>query len=297
MATQDTPPPLPHPHRSVLIGTSLGEESDQVVRAGLAVARAAGAQVHFVHAVPEEPRLAGPESGLSEDLNGELAAWCERRLGEQVERLGIGRAELAAAEVLPGAPHRVLINAAAGADLIVVGATGAGPLAAEHLGSTADRVLRKASCPVLLVRGELRVPPARVLAPVDLSPLSAELFRRGLQLLGQLAQQGGIGLRALYVARFLREPSFAEAQRQLGEELGRFVRDNGAGPPFTVETAVLLGEPWFEILRELGERPADLVLLGTHGRGGLDRLMMGSVAAAVARRAPGSVLLISPAPE
>lgn len=54
-----------------------------------------------------------------------------------------------------------------------------GPFAAELLGSTADRVLRKASCPVLIVRGELPVPPRRVLAPVDPSTLSGDSFRCG----------------------------------------------------------------------------------------------------------------------
>ena len=70
--------------------------------------------------------------------------------------------------------------------------------------------------------------------------------------------------------------------------------ENRREAPVHVETAVLSGEARFEILRELEERPVDLVVLGTHGRGGLDRLVLGSVAATVARQAPCSVLLISP---
>jgi nucleotide-binding universal stress UspA family protein len=61
-----------------------------------------------------------------------------------------------------------------------------------------------------------------------------------------------------------------------------------------VETAVLSGEPRVEILRELEERPADLVVLGTHGRGGWDRLVLGSVASTVARKALCSVLVVPP---
>ena len=48
------------------------------------------------------------------------------------------------------------------------------------------------------------------------------------------------------------------------------------------------------VIARLTERPVDLVILGTHGRGGLDRLMIGSVAATVARKALCSVLVISP---
>lgn len=158
------------PLRTVLIGTVLESKNDPVVRAGLAIARAVGARVHLVHAVP---RNLSPATGLRAALSEELRAWCKEKLLEQIDRMGIGKPEqLAGTEVQPGEPHRVLVDMAqqTGADLIVVGATGCGPFAAELLGSTADRVLRKAACPVLVVRGELLVPPRRVLAPVDLSP-------------------------------------------------------------------------------------------------------------------------------
>lgn len=298
--------PPHHPLRTVLIGTSLGEESDSVVRSGLAVARAAGARVHLVHAFPDGPQLAGPEAGLGEDFTEEMRFWCEEKLREQTGRLGLGEPELSRAEAVAGPPHRVLIETAqrARADLIVVGATDSGPLAVELLGSTADRVLRKATCPVLLVRGGLRMPPRRVLAPVDLSPLSGDAYRCGLDLLGQLGKGGEIEVRAVYALSFMDKlaelhrkegaVSFEETERASGEELRRFVLENGVNAPFEVETALLPGEARFEILHELREHPADLVVLGTHGRGGLDRLMMGSVASAVARKAPCSVLLISP---
>jgi nucleotide-binding universal stress UspA family protein len=178
-----------HPLQTVLIGSSLGDESDQVVRSGLAVARAAGARVLLVHVVEIEPHLVNVQAGLAADLTAEQVAGREESLHRQIERLGVGGLELAGARVLTGAPHRVLVETArsAGADLIVVGAAGAGPFA-ELLGSTADRVVRKASCPVLLVRGQLRVPPRRILAPVDLSSISGDAFRCGLDLLAQLSR-------------------------------------------------------------------------------------------------------------
>jgi nucleotide-binding universal stress UspA family protein len=308
--TIPSPPAVPasshRPLRIVLVGSSLGEESDRIVRAGLEVARTAGARVLLVHAAPDEPRMIGLETGLGEDYFRERFRELAGRLREQIERLGIGAHELAGAEVAAGAPHRVLVEAArtAGADLMVVGATGSGPLAAELLGSTAERVARKAACPVLLARGELPVPPRRVLAPVDLSSLSGDAFRCGLHLLAQLAKEGEIEVRAVYALSFLEglalqrrgeEPvSRDEAERSAAEALQRFVLENRPEPPLRVETAVLPGEARFEILDELKERAADLVVLGTHGRGGLDRLMLGSVAATVARKAPCSVLLISP---
>lgn len=149
------------PLRTVLCGTLLDAGSDPVVRAALAVARAAGARLHLVHAVPGGPQLTGPESGPGDDAGLELMAWCETRLREQIARLGIREAELSGAEILAGAPDRVLIDAArkAGAGLLVIGAVGSGPRDGGPLGSTADRVLREAACPVLVLRDELLISP------------------------------------------------------------------------------------------------------------------------------------------
>lgn len=311
MSFQSDSSPLASRHsplRTVLIGTSLEDESDNVVRAGLAVARAARARVYLVHAAAPEAPLVGYEPGLDLKLAQEDLAARDEQLRRQIARLGIGEEELAGREVLAGAPHRLLTEAAgqSGAGLIVLGATGAGPLAAELLGSTADRVLRKATCPVLVVRGELRLPPKRVLAPVDLSALSGDAFHCGLHLLAQLASGGEVEVRAVYALGFLdalqrrkegqgERASFTDVERHIAGELERFVLENRpSGLPFEVETAVLSGEARFEILDELKAHPADLVVLGTHGRGGLDRLMLGSVAATIARKAPCSVLLVSP---
>ena len=63
------------PLHTVLIGTSLEDESDPVVRAGLAVARAVGARVYLVHAAAIEPLLASLETGLGPELIAEQLAW------------------------------------------------------------------------------------------------------------------------------------------------------------------------------------------------------------------------------
>lgn len=288
----------------VLIGTSLGEESDQVVRSGLAVARAAGARAFLMHAAQLEPMLVGYEAGAGPALEHEQLAQCGKELRRQIERLGLGGPELAGSRVLTGAPHRVLTETAKeiGADLIVVGATGSGPFAAELLGSTADRVLRKAVCPVLVVRGELPVPPRRVLAPVDLSPLSGDSFRCGLGMLAQLAGNTEVQVRTVHALSLLDALAFRQrtgtsveqAERHASAQLQQFILENQSGVPFPVKTAVVPGEPRVEILRELEEHPADLLILGTHGRGGMDRLVLGSVASTVARKAPCSVLVIPP---
>jgi nucleotide-binding universal stress UspA family protein len=300
MSIEQSCGPLVRPHRAlrtVLAGTTLGEESDEVVRAALAVARAAGARVHLVHATQAEPQRAGFDIGAGPMIDPELIARLGEELDAQVRRVGIQPQELGGAEVRTGVPHRILMQAAqqAGADLIVVGATAAGPFAAELLGSTADRVLRQALCPVLIVRGELRIPPRTVLAPVDLSTLSGDSFHCGLHLLAQLAGGGETQVQAVYALSFLGSlPDPRHARQEADHELRRFVLENRPEVPFPVDATLLEGEPRWAILQALERQPADLLVLGTHGRSGLDRLMLGSVASTVARKAPCSVLVISP---
>jgi universal stress protein E len=166
--------------------------------------------------------------------------------------------------------------------------------------------VRKAPCPVLVARGELRLPLQRVLAPVDLSPLSKDAFRFGLNLVSQLAWRGEAEVRAVYALSFLDalalqrqtqktgEISFEQPERGEAGALRRLVLESSEETPLHLEAAVLQGEARFEILREVSRNPVDLVMLGTHGRSGLDRLVLGSVASTVARKVSCSVLLISP---
>jgi nucleotide-binding universal stress UspA family protein len=87
-----------------------------------------------------------------------------------------------------------------------------------------------------------------------------------------------------------------EAVRRGLEEQLRNVRP--ADPGIPVEHQMLLGNPVAEILRLAGERFCDLIVMGTHGRRGLGRLLMGSVAEQVVRQAPCLVLTLkNPAPE
>jgi nucleotide-binding universal stress UspA family protein len=63
-------------------------------------------------------------------------------------------------------------------------------------------------------------------------------------------------------------------------------------PRIDVRHVLLAGDPAGEIIRYATEARADLIVLGTHGRTGLDRLLMGSVAEKVLRGAPCSVLVV-----
>ena len=285
----------------ILIGSSLSAESDHVVEIALALARGSNARVYLAHAYNYP---VGYDS-MPSNLPGEEALWLESerkmfegQLADQVLRTGLVEKLGAPPMALAGASHKVLLEVAAslGVDLIVIGAADAGRRW-PTFGSTADRVIRKSNCPVLVVRPGSAFPPARVLAPVDLSTASAGALSAGLDLL--TAAGGPATAEVLFVLNPIeRDGSIQFTPEQVSrfatEELHRFVDTHLSATPAHLERRVRTGYPREEILAEIGDTPTDLVLLGTHGRSGLERLLIGSVAADVLREAPCNVLVIPP---
>lgn len=299
--TQDADRSLPTP--TVVIGTSLTAASDAVVTAGIAAARALGGRAYVVHAYPLPAAYYGTPAGLAtvhpQLLDAERAAQ-RQRLEAQLDR--VGEASERPETVLEmGVAHRLLLDSASDleADLLVVGATeSTGPFA-PLLGSTADRVLRKATVPVLVVRGHLRMPPRSVLAPIDLSPASGDVLRRGLALLARLhgGQAGTASVDPLFVLRETERrgsEQFSPDQidRLAREELGRQIDAVDPEDAWHLRGRVRHGHAGHEILADLAERPVDIAMLGTHGHSGFERFLLGSVATGVAQRADCSVLVL-----
>jgi nucleotide-binding universal stress UspA family protein len=289
----------------LVVGSSLEEGSDEVVRTALALAEAAGAEVDLIHALAPLPRFLGEEPVDPAKLREGALARHREALRRQAEEAGAPAGEVRRREVLEGPPAWALVEAAREGDagLIVVGAKVPGKALRERLGSTADRVVRTAHCPVLVVRPALRVPPARVVAAVDLSPLSTEAIRVGLALLAQVAGKAPVRVDVLHVHTFLKfvadrqaDPKLTEeeAERRSAAELAAFVEREQAETPLRLRAVPGSGDPRIEILRALG-RGVDLAVLGTHGRSGFDRFLVGSVASTVVRQARCSVLVVPPA--
>lgn len=145
-----------------------------------------------------------------------------------------------------------------------------------------------------------RFAPKRILAPVDLSPAS----RKTLGWAGLLARAWSAELEVLYAdwwepPRYFTESQIAELTRQALEhrrsvhrELEALVRESaGAGLPHAV--TVVEGRPAPAILERAEAHAADLIVIGSHGRTGLARFRLGSVAEEVTREAGRPVLVVN----
>jgi nucleotide-binding universal stress UspA family protein len=297
--------------RTVLIGTSATGASDLVVSNGLRAARACGAKVHLVHAFQAPLAYAADEPyGAPLYVPEAIEARREARLrllAAQAARMGIRGDEEAGRTVMEGPPYLVVADTAAeiGADLVVVGAAEGWERLKKHLGSTADRVVREASCPVLVTRGALAVPPRHVLFGVDLSPISGEALRQGLEIVAAMGGASGAGATATATALLVvevesvvldtaYEPAvLARVHPAAREELARFIVDHCPHQPWCVKPVLRIGaSAAAEVLALAEEQESDLVVVGTHGRRGLPRLLLGSVADRVLRNAAHSVLVV-----
>jgi nucleotide-binding universal stress UspA family protein len=274
----------------VLAGTSLGPESDAVVRAALRLARAGRGRVYLAHAL-EPPPVPGGAMGFAL-VEPQLAARARATLLEQLDRVGASTGEIAGFEADVGQAGAVLCAAAErlNADVVVVAAVAASPPLLHRVGSTVHHLLREGSRPVLVVKGEPRIPPARVLAALDLSPLAGDSLRCGLALLCGTTSGEPPELVAVHAV----DESHGEPVERPREALASFIEEHTADYAGPIRSEVRQGDAVAEILAAGEREQPDLVLLGTHGRSGWQRLRLGSVAEAVLHHAPTSVLVVPP---
>lgn len=283
---------------TIVVGDALTPGSDRVLATARELARSFGARLRLLHAEPRAVDLAGGLGG-EDALRRQRRAGVERELAEHAARLGVTAAELDGVACEEGVVYHALAEAVRrGADLLVVGAHEGSGLSGMF-GTTAARVLRNATRPVLVVRGGLTRPPRRVLLPVDLSPLSADAFRAGLDLVAAWAGDR-IEAEALFVLTEIDRRSHqvsrqGDAREAAVAALFRFVANHRGEFAGEIAERVCEGEPRAEILHRIGVYQPDLVVLGTHGRSGFELLLAGSVAEGVVREAGCSCLVVPPA--
>jgi len=132
-----------------------------------------------------------------------------------------------------------------------------------------------------------------ILHPTDLSESSADAFH----LACSLASIHHARLVVVYivqtpVAAYVGGAPMLEPGSSLQEIQANMAELRPADPTVAVEHRVLYGEPAEQILRLAGDLNCDLIVLGTHGRSGLPRLVLGSVAEEVVRKACCPVLTV-----
>jgi nucleotide-binding universal stress UspA family protein len=293
-------------HR-VLFATDFSDCAMKAEAYAACISEAYHAPVEIFHVLELYPGL-DPEYPINQVYVDQLRRETDAQLAEAERRFQDKRLNATVRYVL-GVPSVQICAAAAEshADLIVLGTRGKTGLEHLLLGSTAERVVIKAPCPVLTVclsgsrtGGEAVAVPAagfrHILAPVDFSDYSLNALEYAVQVAKQLKATVTIlhilepvsyGLDLTLIHTSERERTRAHIEAEL-DRLVQAITLEG----LTVHRAIRGGTPADSLLHFIGENRCDLVVMGTHGRRGLSHLVNGSVAEAVLRRAACPVLTV-----
>ncbi len=291
----------------MLVPVDFSGESFRAVDFALALARRFGATVHLVYVYEDKPQFSSmvntPELFSDQEIAGRLKNEVHRRFSIDLPtqnchfRTGRPSTEICAAA------HKL------NADLIVIATHGRTGLKHLTLGSTAEKTVRHAPCPVLVVREATRGPIKtategivieKILVPVDFS----ECAREGAKYASVFATRVGADLLLMHVA-YPRNytasdptvvppewPQLVETARLLAEDNLEKIVNFLPLVGISAETVVAIGTPIEKLVEETARPDVDMVITSTHGFTGLRHVLLGSTAEQLVRLAHCPVLVV-----
>ena len=275
------------PLTSILASTDFSPPSRHATERAARLAHETGARLTLMHALPSQP-LAELRQWLSTHPAAEQLVLEHTR--KQLQQLAD---DLAASRRVQVATHLATGNVldeiglqadAIDATLVVLGARGVGFLRRLVMGTTSERLLRRATRPLLVVRQAPHEPYRRALVALDFSPWSA----RSLALARRVAPHGKLLLFSAFQVPFEEKLQFAgvdtatieryrqQARAAATQKLHALASEQGlkAGQ---YEACIVEGDASQRIVEQEQEHGCDLVVLGKHGQSAAEDLLLGSV--------------------
>jgi nucleotide-binding universal stress UspA family protein len=295
----------------ILVPLDGSEQSEQIIGFCSPLAKAAGSAVTLLHVI--DPNMVsfygladllptGPDL-VANERNQALAYLhgVQTRLSD----LGLD-VEI---HVMLGVPAEAIVSYAQerGAGLIAMSTHGRSGVARWALGSVADRVLHTAATPLLLYKPQREATPSvpairRVLLPLDGSPLAeqarplAALVAKALSVSVEVVRVLDLGHYGVFTTPYQEGNESAgglwrmlveEAETELAAAV-RALTDEGV----SAEPRLLRGDPASRLIELAHRTQGSLIVMTTHGRSGMERLLLGSVAEKVVRGAECPVLMV-----
>jgi nucleotide-binding universal stress UspA family protein len=281
----------------VLCPVDFSAGSDRAMRVAIRIANERDAELILFHAW-HAPATTGDYTFPNRSVM-EIADVARAALEDELRRATELGARKVATKLTNGPAWSMIVEALQepSFELAVMGTEGLTGSRNFLLGSVAERVVRHAPRPVLTIRpdGEL-APFANALVPVDFSASSHD----AMALAAEMITRDGLGITLLYVVEAspferaeLLVPGVGEVlDKRAAEMLDAWAAELRPKVAVPVNTRLAIGRPGPEVLAILDEdRSFDLVVTGSHGRTGIRRVLLGSVAEKIVRHAPCAVLV------
>jgi universal stress protein E len=294
-------------YRQVLFATDFSPYAESALKQAVWLARRCGASITLAHVLPD---LRGAELYQSEMqiLYGEVRSFEQdsqatyARMGQMIHDMNATDVDVKF-EALMGEPFVEVTHAVqrGGHDLVMTGSRGLSAWEQFFVGSTANRLIRKCPAPVWIAKIEHVGAPKVVLVATDFSAVS---FKAVMQAVW-VAQQAGAELHLLHVIDSKDVPEDViskipqgstlrnEINTNAKERLDKFVSSIGFESD-APHVHLSWGTPWKEIGRLAAHVRADLIVMGTVGRGGVKGVLLGNTAEKVLNSSECSILTIKP---
>jgi nucleotide-binding universal stress UspA family protein len=292
--------------KQIICPVDFSEASVRALAHAAAFARWYDAHLAVLHVVPtfESMQVRGD---LGDPVRVVTPMPQEQVLSEMIRSLNLAALSARATPIAEaGDPQATIIDQAVSkkADLIVMGTHGRRGFKRLLLGSVTEAVLREAPCPVLTVPPHTSVVSEavtfkRVLCPIDFSPSALQALGFALD----LARQADGRVTLLHVVEWLAEEeprasthfNVPEYRRHMVEDAQDRLRHLVAEESRTwveIDDLVVFGRAYREILRAAETKPADLIVMGAQGRGGIGLAVFGSTTQQIVRGSTCPVLTV-----
>lgn len=273
----------------ILLATDFDRAANDALQTALYVAKGFNSEIILLHVIPESK----PDS-ISMDAVKDALKTKLRKLKEEIVEKGVQIKEMV---VESGSPFDRIITQAdrKDANVIIMGDGNKTPTDKFPLGITAGKVMSKANKPVWVVKHGFTAPIKKILCPVDFSRPSKHALDNAIH----LARDFKVKLVVLHIIAPTSTALLDTGIERASEQQTHVEYEKTHFDPFLKcydfynvdwEKEIRYGKPHEEILKVVTEKHTDLIIMGSAGKTGLSRILLGSVAEKVTREVPCSVI-------
>jgi nucleotide-binding universal stress UspA family protein len=285
--------------KHLLVAVDMGPSSEAAFGRAVQLATARGADQTLVHVVDDQLLAYGDREGLFE---ADVVRRAEESLSRYAERLPRTLARSFRQVVAVGRPFEKILKVARTrrADVIILGLHRAGSIRDIFVGTTAERVIRLGTHPVLVVKNPVQGPYRSVLLGTDFSPASSHALSAALD----LAPAARLKVAHIFETPFtafvrvseedmsdLREELSATARRQTERDLRRFMKSHPGSKKPAVQIIVQSVQAAGGMAAVVKSEKPDLLVLGSNGRSRMLGAMLGSTTGSFLHDPPCDVLV------
>ncbi|MGR3175905.1 MAG: universal stress protein [Candidatus Scalindua sp.] len=294
------------PNKCILTATDFSEYSKVALDICLGVSRCMKTKLYVLHTIEKFPH--DYIHLLSSTAHADMKQKLEEKAMEKIKAM-IPAELLESGDVIPivkfGKPFLEIIQVAKEkkVDLLAIGTHGRAGMDRIILGSVAERIVRKARCPVMIIRGRKYVGFKRIIVPVDLSDCSRIALEYAVAT--ARAHKSKLTILHVYEGSYV-EPYIKAANSE--EEADGIIKEielvNETKYDEFLKTVDLSGVeyekllkkgiPEFDIVEIAKEQQANLIVMGTHGRSGIRHILIGSTAEEVIRTVHCDTIIVKP---